>query len=217
MSYEFRKYSLVYKGKDRGIVPYDKVSEILNSYTYHFLPEIPMYVDGVTVNVYGFDTKEEIAKFIEDNTDEGYVTCMDSRGEIIVVHRDGHPWYVLGYTNLDAWTFPNWEDYKESDEARKKREKEVEEFWKHYKIQSIKSVQIIDRKTNKVLHKSNNWKPSCFNSEPTITYPANNEEDTRVLQTQQPLKQNIDFALKNLPNKINEPIFTNISKKYPKE
>lgn len=107
MDYEWRKYSLVYKGKNKGNVSRSKVSETLDSYAYHFFPEIPNYVDGVTVNIYGFDAKQELINFIKEHTDEDYTTCMDSRGEIVVVHHDGHPWYVLGYTNLDAWTFPN--------------------------------------------------------------------------------------------------------------
>lgn len=212
MDYEWRKYSLVYKGKNKGNIPHNKVSETLDGYAYHFFPEIPKYVDGVTVNIYGFDTKQELVDFIKEHTDEDYTACMDSCGEIIVVHHDGHPWYVLGYTNLDAWTFPNWEDYRESDEAREKREKEAREFWERNKIE-IKSIQLVDKKTGKVIHELEP-KPVALDSMSVVCHSSGkNGDKTVVLQS----TQNIDFALKNPPDKINEPIFTNISKKYPKE
>lgn len=213
MDYEFRKYSLVYKGKSKGIIPHNKVSETLNSYAYHFFPEVPMYVDGVTVNIYGFDTKEEIIDFVKNNTDEDCTTCMDERGGIIEVHHDGHPWYVLGYTNLDAWTFPNWLDYKESDKARKKREKEAKESWDKYEIIGIK---ILDAKTGEERGELK-FKPVCSErlENPEIIYPSNSSKRNAPsycdLQTAKNLNQNIDFALK--AQNLSQPIFTNISKK----
>ena len=194
MDYEFRKYSLVYKGKSKGIIPHNKVSETLNSYAYHFFPEVPMYVDGVTVNIYGFDTKEEIIDFIKNNTDEDYTTCMDERGGIIEVHHDGHPWYVLGYTNLDAWTFPNWLDYKESDEDREKREEKLREFWKSHRISEIKSITFSNPKTGEKLGELKDVKP-CPIGCPEII-PLGGSPNLQTVKNSQP-------------------IFTNISKKIP--
>ena len=154
--YEFRTFAVTYKDKKKK-VSQDEFHKELDKYAYTFAPHIPAFVDGAELNGRGFDTEDELIEFLKTRVGKDYICCMDDEGEIVEVHKDGHPWYVLGYTNLKPWVLPDWHEYMEPEEQQRKREAEQTEFWKHHKITEITELEMTDKKTGEVILK---FKPS---------------------------------------------------------
>lgn len=78
---------------------------------YHFQNHIPNCCTGGDLCRHLFDTKEDLLKFILDDTNDGYVACMCREGnEIVDVGLTCLDWWVRGYATLDKGTLPYWED-----------------------------------------------------------------------------------------------------------
>lgn len=98
---------------------YGDLFKILKRCGYWFFPHIPTFINGVTVDVRTFDTKEELVEYVKrlfdrHNKENGKILCMSKDGYIIEVKDSGNYWWVIGYTNLEVGTFPDWKEFANS-------------------------------------------------------------------------------------------------------
>lgn len=119
--YEFRVFNVTHNDmlNSRACTNYKSLYEILNRYNYWFCPHIPDFVDGATVDARAFDTKEELVEYVKKlfdkhNKENNQILCMSEDGYIIEVKDSGDYWWVIGYTNLEVGTFPDWKKFANS-------------------------------------------------------------------------------------------------------
>lgn len=104
---------------------YESLYEILNRFSYWFCPYVPSFVDGATVDAKAFDTKEELVEYVKklfnNNNNNNQILCMNKNGYIIEVKDSGDYWWVIGYTNLEVGTFPDWNKFTSGKKFKVKR------------------------------------------------------------------------------------------------
>ena len=78
---------------------------------YRYTNHIPDFCDGGNLITILFDTKEDLLKYILQNTKDNKIACISENGdEVIDVNTDEKYWWVRGYANLDKNDLPNWRD-----------------------------------------------------------------------------------------------------------
>lgn len=90
----------------------DCIGEESKKKPYNFIKHLPMFCDGFDTTMNLFDTKDDIVNWIIKNyqRSSNEIICMDTDGKILIVTKDKKLWIVVGNTNLEKDTFPNWKD-----------------------------------------------------------------------------------------------------------
>lgn len=76
---------------------------------YRYANHIPAFVEGGNYITYVFDSKDDLTKFILENTREEFIVCTDCENCIIDVSTKRKYWWVRGYVNI-AIDLPNWKE-----------------------------------------------------------------------------------------------------------
>lgn len=97
---------------DRKCACPDCIGKEKNCKPYRFANHLPMYCDGFDTIVNMFDTKEEAVEWILNKYQDSpnRIVCMDKAGVILTVSKDEKFWWVVGGSNLETGTFPNWKE-----------------------------------------------------------------------------------------------------------